>query len=133
MKVKITVPKQIEDLLPTIGNKTKQKALLKVYNALLLKSKYKNKEGYFEVSSKYLKKVNGRAKSIIDILINNSIIDTLKREYNQGDKYGPQDIFTDKIVKKSYSTKYGICIRYKFLISIKYKISIYIFLFRFFL
>ena len=119
MKVKITVPKQIEDLLPIVGNKTKQKALLKVYNALLLKSKYKNKEGYFEVSSKYLKKVNGRAKSIIDILINNSIIDTLKREYNQGDKYGPQDIFTDKIVKKSYSTKYGICIRYKFLINTK--------------
>jgi hypothetical protein len=120
MKVKLLVPKEIENLLPTIGNKTKQKALLKVYNALLLKSKYKNKEGYFEVSSKYLKKINGRAKSIIDILIQNSILDILKREYTQGEKYGPKDIFTDKIYKKSYSTKYGICIRYRFLIDVEF-------------
>jgi hypothetical protein len=116
MKVKLIVPKQIEDILPSVGNKSKQKALLKVYNALLLKSKYKNKEGYFEVSSKYLKKINARSKSIIDILINNSILDILMREYNQGDKYGPDNIFVDRLLKKSYSSKYGICLRYRFLI-----------------
>lgn len=116
MKVKVIIPKEVQMILPSIGNITKQKAMLKVYNALVLKSKYKNKDGYFEVASRYLNKINGRSKSIIDSLIENNILTILKREYKQGDKYGPQDIFTPKIEKKSYSAKYGICLRYKFLI-----------------
>lgn len=119
MKIKIKVPKQVEDILPEVGNISKQKALLKVYNALTLKSKYKNKEGYFEVSSRYFKKVNGRYHTILDYLEENKVIEVLKREYLQGEKYGPSDLFTDKVQKVSYSTKLGICKRYKFLIDIK--------------
>ncbi len=116
MKVKIIVPNEIIELTKTIGNKTKQKSLLKVYLGLVLKSKYKNKDGYFEVSSKYLKKINSCFSSIIKEMIANNILTTFKREYKQGDPYGPKDIFTESIFKKSYSNKNGICIRYKFLI-----------------
>jgi hypothetical protein len=96
MKVKIILPKEVEDILPTFGNISKQKSLIKVYNALILKSKYKNSEGYFEVSSRYLLKVNNRYYNIIKFFEENGIIKTLKREYLQGDKYGPTDIFTEK-------------------------------------
>ncbi|MFO7970068.1 MAG: hypothetical protein R6U15_08185, partial [Candidatus Izemoplasmatales bacterium] len=119
MKVKIKVPEEVENILSDVGNKTKQKALLKVYNALTLKSKYKNKKGYFEVSSRYFKKVNGRYHKILDYLEKHNIIKVLKREYLQGEKYGPSDLFVDKIEKVSYSTKLGICKRYKFLIDIE--------------
>ena len=60
MKVKIKVPNELESVLPEIGNKTKQKALLKVYNALTLKSKYKNKEGYL---------LNTYLKLMVDIIL----------------------------------------------------------------
>jgi hypothetical protein len=116
MKVKIILPKEVEDILPTFGNISKQKSLIKVYNALILKSKYKNSEGYFEVSSRYLLKVNNRYYNIIKFFEENGIIKTLKREYLQGDKYGPTDIFTEKIEKVSYSVKYNITKKYKFLI-----------------
>jgi hypothetical protein len=118
MKVKIKLPLEVEAILDNVGNKTKRKALLKVYNALKLKSKYKNKEGYFEVSSRYFKKVNGRYHTILDYFVDNNIIEVLKREYLQGDKDGPQSIFVDKIEKVSYSTKLGICKRFRFLIDI---------------
>jgi len=118
MKVKIKVPKEIETILPSIGNKTKQKALLKVFNALKMKSKYKNKDNYFEASSKYLLKVNGRYHTIISFLQKHNIIENLKREYLPGDKYGPTDLFSSSIKKDSYSTKLGICKKYRFLIDI---------------
>lgn len=116
MRVETIVPIEISNIKERIGNITKQKSLLKIYNALSLKSKYKNKEGYFEVSSRYLRKVNGRYNEIIDFLIENNIIETFKREYLLGDQYGPTDLFVEKIDKVSYSS--GRCIRYKFLVDI---------------
>ena len=116
MKKKIIIPSEIENILPDVGNKTKQKSLLKIYNALVLKSKYANKEGWFEVSSKYLRKINGRYSSIISILEENNIIEHLEKVYEAGSKYG--DLF-EAVTKKSYSNKLGVCIRYRFLINIE--------------
>jgi len=66
IKKSLIIPNEVEQLIPSIGNKTRQKSLLRVYNALLVKSKYKNKDGWFEVSSNYLLKVNSKYKNIID-------------------------------------------------------------------
>jgi len=111
MKVEITVPKEVIEKIEKIGNKTKQKSAYKIYNALLRKSRHKNTPGYFEISSKYLIKINGRYKTIIKYFIDNDIIEPLIRVYSEGEQWG--DLF-EKVEKVSYSANYGKCIHYRF-------------------
>ena len=111
MTVAVTVPEEVIKAIGMIGNKTKQKSAYKIYNALVRKSKHKNGAGYFEISSKYLIKINGRYKTIIKYFIDNNIIEPLTRVYSEGEQWG--DLF-EKVEKVSYSANYGKCIHYRF-------------------
>ena len=73
MKIEVIIPEEVKEAISTVGNVTKQKSAQKIFNALIRKEKYSNKFGWFEVSSKYLHKINGRYKTIIDHFIDNNI------------------------------------------------------------
>lgn len=115
MKVEVIIPKQVKEVVSTIGNKTKQKSAYKIYNAMVRQSRYRNREGWFEVDSKYLKKVNTQYKSIINHFTKNDIIEPLIRVYDEGEQWG--ELF-EKVEKVSYSAKHGKCIHYRFKIDI---------------
>jgi len=106
MKVEVIIPIRVKEVIESVGNITKQKSAYKIYNALVIKNKYSNKHGWFEVSAKYLHKVNGRYATIIRHFIENDILEIHQKEYMTG-------LFTS-IKKKSYCTKSGTCMRYRF-------------------
>ena len=110
MKIKITT--EIKAVIDNLGNKTAQQSGLKVYTALYLCHKRRNKQGYFDCPSKYLRAINSRYSKIRDELLNAGIIDYMKTL-----KVDPSDIFKS-IPSKRYSTKYGYCMKYKFLVDI---------------
>jgi hypothetical protein len=92
-------------------NKTVKNNALKIYAALYILSKRKNKFGYFPVPSGYLVSINKRYSNIIKYFEEKNIIKSYTRPV-QDDK----DIF--KVVnKKYYDVNKGICMKYKFLIS----------------
>lgn len=115
MKTQIIIPNELKSIISNVGNRTKQKSTYKIYNALVRKSRYKNKDGWFEVSSKYLKKINGQYSSIIKFLIDNDIIEQLTRIYQAGEQWG--QLF-ESIEKVSYSAYHNKCINYRFKIDI---------------
>lgn len=106
MKTEVIVPTKVKEVIESVGNITKRKSALKIFNVLKRKSRHSNKHGWFEVSSMYLHKVNGRYKTIINHFIENGILEIHQKEYMTG-------LFTS-VKKKSYSRKNGICIRYRF-------------------
>lgn len=110
MKIKITT--ETKELLESIGNTTRQKNAYKVYAALFALSSRKHPNGYFDVPSTYLKKINSRYKDIIDSLIKNNII-----EYKQTLKIDENNIFQSR-TSKCYSTQMGFCMKYRFKVDV---------------
>lgn len=92
-------------------NKTVKNNALKIYAALYLLSKRKNKFGYFPVSSEYLESINKRYSRIIRYFIEVGLIKIYTRPIQD-----EKDIFKT-IHKKHYDVNRGICMKYKFLIS----------------
>lgn len=110
----IKIPKEVKDAINKMPyNKTVKKNAIKVYAALYLKSHLKNSNGYFPVSSEYLKSINLRYYNIMDYLIKENIIDFYKKAYAD-----ENDIF-NTIYRKSYNKEKGICAKYKFLVNIE--------------
>jgi hypothetical protein len=92
-------------------NKTVKNNAFKIYAALYILSKRKNKFGYFPVPSGYLVTINKRYSNIIKYFEERELIKSYTRPVQDDN-----DIF--KIVnKKYYDVNKGICMKYKFLIS----------------
>lgn len=109
MKIKVT--DLVKQSINSFKNKTSIKNGYKIYAALLGKSKYQNRNGYFDVPSTYLKSVNARYKRFINQFEKDGILKHYERiEYSI-------DGMKDKIYKY-YDTNRGICMKYKFLIDI---------------
>lgn len=108
----IKVPKEVKEVINQMPfNKTVKNNAIKIYAALYIKSHLKNSQGYFPVSSEYLKSINLRYYNIMDYFVKNNIIDFYKKAYQDDN-----DIF-NTIYRKSYNKEKGICAKYKFLIN----------------
>jgi len=108
--MRIEVNDEIKEIINKApGNKGFKKSVLKVYAALWILEKRKNKFGYFPVSSTYLKSINVRYFKIIDYFEEVGLIESYKRPFDD-----PENIFESK-QKRFWSSEYGICMRYKFL------------------
>jgi hypothetical protein len=94
-------------------NKTVKLNAIKIYAALYLMSKRKNKHGYFPVPSSYLVSINKRYNRIINYFEEVGMIKSFTRPVIDED-----DIF-NTINKKYYDVNKGICMKYKFLIPIE--------------
>lgn len=92
-------------------NKTVKNNALKIYAALYLMSKRKNKHGYFPVPSEYLKSINLRYFKIIDHFEKVGMIEPYTRAIQDSN-----DIFKT-IHKKYYDVGRGVCMKYRFIIS----------------
>jgi len=92
-------------------NITVKNNALKIYAALYLLSKRKNKFGFFPVASEYLKSINIRYYKIMDYFEESGLIKAYTRPLQD-----EKDIF-NVINKKYYDVNKGICMKYKFLIS----------------
>lgn len=92
-------------------NKTVKNNAVKIYAALYLMSRRKNKFGYFPVPSEYLSSINKRYNRIIYHFEKVGMIKPYTRSFQD-----EKDIF-NTIQKKYYDVNKGICMKYKFLIS----------------
>lgn len=92
-------------------NKTVKNNAIKIYAALYIMSKRKNKFGYFPVPSEYLKSINLRYYKIMDYFEENGLIKAYTRPIQD-----EKDIF-NVIHKKYYDVNKGVCMKYKFNIS----------------
>ena len=92
-------------------NKTVKNNAIKIYAALYLMSKRKNKFGYFPVPSDYLVSINKRYSRIIKHFEEVGMIKPYTRPVQD-----EKDVF-NTIHKKYYDVNKGICMKYKFLIS----------------
>lgn len=111
MKIKITQP--IKDSINKLGNKTAKKSGLKIYTALYLRNRRKNRHGYFDCPSDYLIKINNRYSKIIKRFIEDGIID-----YHKNLHPDKEDLFAPAKLTKNYSPELGYCMKYKFLVDI---------------
>ena len=111
MRIKITQP--IKDSINKLGNKTAKKSGLKVYCALLICAKRKNKQGFFDCPSDYFVKINNRYSKVFKQFLQDGII-----EYHTNLQIDPEDIFRTKVTK-NYSPDLGYCMKYKFLVDIE--------------
>lgn len=110
--MKLIIPKEVKKVINEMPfNKTVKINSIKIYASLYLKSHLKNSQGYFPISSEYLKSINVRYYKIMDYFIDKKIIDFYKKAYQD-----EKDIF-NTIYRKSYNVEKGICARYKFLIN----------------
>ncbi len=109
--MELVIPIEVANVINNIGNKTKQKNAYKIYAAMCRMEILADKNGFFPVPSKYLKKINKRYNLIINAFLENNIID-----YEHYFDFHP--VTFDRIKKKRYNVDKGICMRYKFLIDI---------------
>lgn len=108
----VEINEKIKNIINDIPyNKTVKNNALKIYAALYLLSKRKNKFGYFSVASEYLESINKRYNRIIKYFVEVGLIKAYTRPVQ--DK---NDIF-NVIHKKHYDVNRGICMKYKFLLS----------------
>jgi len=108
----VEINQSIKDIINSMPfNKTVKNNSLKIYGALYLMSKRKNKFGYFPVPSEYLKSINVRYYKIMDYFESIGLIKPYTRPIQD-----EKDIF-NVINKKYYDVSKGICMKYKFLIS----------------
>ena len=106
--MKIKIPIEVEKSILSIkSNKTVKNSAIKIYSALYMKSYLKNSNGYFPISSEYLKSINLRYYNILNHFIETGIIDFYKKAYQD-----EKDIFNT-----IYNRELGICARYKFLVN----------------
>lgn len=94
-------------------NKTVKTNAIKIYAALYMLSNRKNKFGYFSVPSEYLKSINVRYFKIIDWFEKSGLLEAYTRPVQDDN-----DIFAIKN-KKYYDKSKGICMKYRFLLSIE--------------
>ena len=118
--MKIKINPRIKLILDSLGNATRVKNGYKIYATLYARSHRKNKDGYFDVPSTFLKSINSRYKKIIDRLLDEGII-----TYKQTSKIDPKDIF-QSIPSKTYSSHMGYCMKYKFLVNVSNGYAIYV-------
>jgi len=110
----IRIPNEVKKVINEMPfNKTVKNNALKIYAALYIKSHLKNSQGYFPVSSEYLKSINLRYYKILNYFIEKNIIDFYKKAYQD-----ENDIF-NTIYRKAYNKELGICAKYKFLVNIE--------------
>lgn len=108
----VEINQSIKDIINNMPfNKTVKNNSLKIYGALYLMSKRKNKFGYFPVPSEYLKSINVRYYKIMDYFESVGLIKPYTRPVQD-----EKDIF-NVIDKKYYDVNKGICMKYKFLLS----------------
>lgn len=111
--MRIEINEEIKRLINEYpGNKGAKKSALRVYAALWVLEKRKNKWGYFPVSSSYLKKINVRYFKIIDYFEKVHLLESYKRPFDD-----EHNLFESKM-RKYWSSVYGICMRYRFLMDI---------------
>ena len=80
--MKIKIPIEVEKSILSIkSNKTVKNSAIKIYSALYMKSYLKNSNGYFPISSEYLKSINLRYYNILNHFIETGIIDFYKKAY----------------------------------------------------
>jgi hypothetical protein len=108
IEINDTIKKIINDMP---YNKSVKMAAIKVYAALYLMSKRKNKNGYFPVPSDYLVSINKRYNRIMNYFIESGLIKPYTRPV-----IDDNDIFKVKN-KRYYDVNKGICMKYKFLLS----------------
>jgi len=122
-KLKIKITNEVKDAIQKIGNKTFQESAMKIYTALyLLHQKRKDKNGWFEVPSAYLLSINKRYSTILKAFIEANIIEFYERIW-----IDEKDIYNTYIKKsKSYSSTYGYCMRYRFIIKFNDAESIHV-------
>ena len=108
----IKIGKELDYILSLQKRKDAKQRILKVYDALLYKDTKRDKKGYFQCPSSYLKKVSSQYTKAIDLLKQHKIIDYLSVSYDD------KDLFDIKR-KKFYHTDKGVCMSYKFLIDIE--------------
>lgn len=112
--MKIIVPKLVKYSLMDSGNITRQRNGLKIYAALYLLDKRKNKDGFFPVPSTYLESINSKYYIIIKKLIEDGVI-----EYFKYRKVDPELFDLDRMKEtKGYNKQLGICMKYRFLVDI---------------
>jgi hypothetical protein len=92
-------------------NKTVKNNAIKIYGALYIMSRRKNKFGYFPVPSEYLKSINLRYYKIMNYFEEVGLIKPYTRPIQDDN-----DVF-NVIHKKHYDVNKGICMKYKFVIS----------------
>jgi predicted transcriptional regulator len=108
----IEINNKIKDIINEMPfNKTVKNNAIKIYAALYLMSRRKNKFGYFPVPSDYLVSINKRYSRIINHFEKEGMIKSYTRPVQD-----EKDIF-NIIDKKYYDVNKGICMKYKFLIS----------------
>lgn len=108
----VEINDKIKEIINNIPyNKTVKNNAVKIYAALYLMSKRKNKWGYFSVPSEYLVSINKRYNKIMKYFEESGLIKPYTRPVQD-----EKDIF-NVIHKKHYDVNRGICMRYKFLIS----------------
>ena len=110
----LIIPKELQFLLSNVKDTRVKKRLLKVYEALVYKKGKTN--GFFDVPSNYLEKINSRYYKAIELFIEYGIIEYKTNEYEPQHKYNNVSLFESKITK-SYSSKTGRCMKYRFLIN----------------
>lgn len=125
-KVKIIIPKELEEVLKTIKDKRKKKSLIYIYNAFVYKyQKYDkdNEYDYFQIPSTYLKKIRTDYKKFVQLLLDHNIIEY--KSVNKGMQIN-EDIFSDDIFydRKYYNTHTGDCMYYRLLIDVDKGIEI---------
>lgn len=114
--MELIIPTEVEKVIKNIGNKTKQKNAYKIYAAMCRMEILADKNGFFPLPSKYLKKINDRYNLIINAFLENNIID-----YEHYFDFHP--ITFERIKRKRYNVEKGLCMKYKFLINIDKGIS----------
>lgn len=110
--MKVILPQEVINCISKIGNKTAQKNGYKIYAALAIMSKRRNKHGYFPVPSTYLEKVNKRYGRTLIALLDANIIKPFVRIEQH-----PKLLF-ESVEKRYYNVSRAICMKYKFLIDI---------------
>lgn len=110
--MKLILPQEVLNCISKIGNKTAQKNGYKIYAALAIMSKRRNKHGYFPVPSSYLEKINKRYGRTLNALQVANIIKPFTRIEQH-----PKLLF-ESVEKRYYNVSRAICMKYKFLIDI---------------
>jgi hypothetical protein len=103
------IPKELNLLLLKQRDKRVVNRILKVYSALLYKKR--NRSGYFDCPSAYLKKVNGQYNKVMPLLIEYGIIQY--KSINKDFKY--EDIFSSTLYDKKFYTPTQ-SMKYKFIV-----------------
>lgn len=94
--IKTQVPQKLVDALQA-QRPQRRKTVLKIYKGFMSKQRWINKDGYFEVSSNYLKSIYSSYEIIVDYL---KELDLL-------------EVYRGSTGNETYSVKHSVCKKYK--------------------